>query len=195
MKTCQDHGMLIWHVSGTHPVTVFKQLFAAFAGNILETCSLKIPANCQWRCYRCADESHTLRKNPSQGILTCWRVITVVPMFVKVLILVIFEDKLKSFELIWEVNMNSEEIHTEGLPLFCVVFTWDAVAVMCKILQNKRMSYLSVSRFLFPSLSRTHLCVSIVSVSFWEEVIFTRHLSQVASVAYIQRHKHSNHYV
>lgn len=44
-------------------------------------------------------------------------------MFVKVLIFTTFEDEPKSFELIWEVNMNSEEVHTEGLPLFCVVTT------------------------------------------------------------------------
>lgn len=74
-------------------------------------------------------------------------------MFVKVLILGIFEDELGSFELI-EVNMNSGEIHTEGLPVFCVVPSQDADTVMCKILQKdcyvilvSCLSYFSFSTF------------------------------------------------
>lgn len=74
MKISEDDGVLVWHTSGTHPMIAFKQLFAAFSGSILESCSFKVSVNCQWRCYRCANESQTLSKNPSQGILTCLRV-------------------------------------------------------------------------------------------------------------------------
>lgn len=84
-------------------------------------------------------------------------------MFVKVLIFIIFEDEPKSFELIWEVNMNSEEVHTEGLLLFCVVSTWGAVAVMCNILEKECMSYLcSASLFLIFYLCLGPICVSVL---------------------------------
>lgn len=108
----------------------------------------------------CKWESDMEQKSKS-GYSHMLKSLTVVLMFVKVLILVIFEDELKSFEPIWEMNMNSEEIHTEGLPLFPVVSTQNALAIMCKISQkehhNNVIFVFCLSLSLYLSLSRTHI--------------------------------------
>lgn len=83
------------------------------------------------------------------------RVIAIVFMFLKVLILVVFEDELRSFELISQVNMNSEEIQRQSITLFCGINPRSCCSV-CKILQKEEMFAFSCSLFL--TLFKTHLC-------------------------------------
>jgi len=62
--------------------------------------------------------------------------------------------------------MNSEEIHTEGLPVFCVVSTRDAVSVMCTKLQKVHVPYMSsVPPFLFFCLCLGLIYVSVLILS------------------------------
>lgn len=101
--------MLIWNAHGTHLVLVFKQLLEDFAESILEMFSLKVSNNCQWRCYRCAEIRHSEERSKLR-----------------------YPHMLKSYshdtnvcswpdlKIFGEVNMNSEEIHTEGITsLLC----------------------------------------------------------------------------
>lgn len=71
----------------------------------------------------CVDETYTLRKDPSRDILTRWRVIGVIAMFVH--------------DSNWKVLKSSIWIQKKytrrELPVFFVVSTQDAVSVTWKI--------------------------------------------------------------
>lgn len=129
MKTCQDHGTPVAHIQWLLLSNCLLLLQEVFLNSVLSKYQQVVSEGdtvCRW-------ESHIETK--IQIKVSSPAEVAVAPIFVKVLILGIFEDELKSFEQI-EVNMNSEEIYTEGLPLFCVVPSQDAVTVMCKILQK-----------------------------------------------------------
>lgn len=171
-KIWQNHGMLIWHAHDAHLVLVCKQLLADFAGSILEMYSLKVSANCQRRCYRCAEMRLALWGKIQVEISSHAGVTVVMTMW--------------AYDLNWKVFKGSIWIQKKytwrELPVFFVVSTHNAVSVTCKIIAYCRKTVIIVFCLclsLFPPLSRTPSCISIIPVNFWEGVVFTRHLPQI----------------
>lgn len=161
--------MLIWNFHGAHLVLVFKQLLADFAGSILEICSLKVSANCQWRCYMCRWDLHFEERSKSRypHMLKSDRCDSNVCSWLQ----------LKSFE---ELNMNSEEIHKEGIASLFLWYPPKMLFLLHGRYHTKSVIFvfcLCLSLFLL--LSKIPLWISIITVSFWEDVVFSRHLPHI----------------
>lgn len=77
--------------------------------------------------------------------------------------------ELKSFE---EVNMNSKDIHTEGLPLFCMVSTKMLFLLHARYCRKTAIFAFNLYLSLFPSLSRT-LCISIISLVVFGKMLYS----------------------
>lgn len=108
----------------------------------------------------------TLRKDQSQGILICW---AVVPMFVNI--------------LSWKVLNRSIWIQKKYTRRDYHSFVWYPPKMLfllpARYCRKKVIFVFCLCLSLFPSLSRTPLCISIITVSFWEDVVFTRHLPHI----------------
>lgn len=191
IRICQDHGMLIWHVRSAHPVTVFKQLFAAFTGCFPETWP---PLKLQQ--FVCEDATGvqmpvTHWDNTRKGILSCWKSYSYSIYVFKgpdpCCIWGWAEKFWTDLTSEYEFRRNTETVYHS----FFVVLTLEAVAACARYCRKKRC-LLSLVPFFWLCLRL--ICVTIVNVICYK-VIFTRHLPQVSSDTCNQLHKDNNHHV